>query len=106
MTAMRYRLERPGGDGDLDRDAARLDRLDLEPVRQVVAHLGDERDRLREGELDERPLAREATHVDVLDAREPRETALERGERGEVSERASLELDAAFEALLVLRAAL
>src|SRR5438132_6824996 len=105
MTAIGRLLEGPGGDRDLHGETARLVRLDLEAVRQVVVQLRDQRERLDERELDQRPVACEAPHVDVRDAGEPAERALERGQCGKVSEGPCVELDAAFEALPVLGAA-
>ena len=70
----------------------------------LVAHRPTSASGMGERQLDERPLAGEAAHVDVLDPAEPRQGALERREGGEISERAGLELDATLEALLVLGA--
>src|SRR4051794_7615361 len=105
MTAIYGLLVGPGSDRDGDGETSGFDRLDLEAVRHVVAHLRDECERMGERELDQRTVAAEAADVDVLDTAEAAERALERRERREVAERARVELDAPLEALLVLGAA-
>jgi hypothetical protein len=105
MTAIYRLLGDPGSDRDGDGEAPGLDRLELEAVRHLVAHLRYERERVGERELDQGPVAAEAADVDVLDTAEAAEGALERRERREVAERTGVELDAALEALLVLGAA-
>src|SRR4051794_24494467 len=105
MTAIYGLLVGPGSDRDGDGEASGFDRLDVEAVRHVVAHLREERERMGERELDQRTVAAEAADVDVLDTAEAAERALERRERREVAERARVEPDAPLEALLVLGAA-